>query len=236
MRLYDLSHRQTMLWIQIHWIRIRIRIRIQSFKWILIRIRIQGFDDQKLKKKIQLRFFFSISFWSKFAIYLFPGHHKEHTSYRRSLQPSQENIQHFQRWNSGSETNFKKNYSISEKIHVGSETGSGTNWKWDPDPKNIMPDHTHWIEVEKGQKYKAHLSRMGGPATEHGIWRTGGHSSSLLYTLVLSKERTFSIQKELKRDVWVFFYISGWVLGSIPASPDIEESEGRQMKPCGIKW
>ncbi len=35
------------LWIRIHWIRIRIWIRIQHFKWI----RIQGFDDQTLKKK-----------------------------------------------------------------------------------------------------------------------------------------------------------------------------------------
>jgi hypothetical protein len=29
---------------------------------------------------------------------------------------------------------------------------------------------------------------------------------------------------------------SSRVLGSIPVSPDIEESEGRQMKSCGIKW
>jgi hypothetical protein len=45
-------------------------------------IRIQGFDDQKLKKTIQLKFF--ISFKSKIAIYLSLG-----------IQPSKENIQHF---------------------------------------------------------------------------------------------------------------------------------------------
>ncbi len=40
------------LWIWIHWSRIRIRIRIQHFKWIPDpAIRIQGFDDQKLKKE-----------------------------------------------------------------------------------------------------------------------------------------------------------------------------------------
>jgi hypothetical protein len=32
---------------------------------------------------------------SKIAIYLSLGHHKGRTSYRRSLQPSKENIQHF---------------------------------------------------------------------------------------------------------------------------------------------
>jgi hypothetical protein len=43
-------------------------------------IRIQGFDDQKLKKKkIQLNFFLSF-FGSKIALYLCPG-------YRRSLNP-----------------------------------------------------------------------------------------------------------------------------------------------------
>jgi hypothetical protein len=47
-------------------------------------IRIQGFDDQKLKKKnIKIC---KKNFLSKVAIYLCP-------SYRRSLQPSKENIQ-----------------------------------------------------------------------------------------------------------------------------------------------
>ncbi len=64
---------------------------------IPIRIRIQGFYDQKLKtftgiQKLNI-------FWSKIAIYLSLGLHKGRPSYRRSLQPSKEKIQHFKTWN-----------------------------------------------------------------------------------------------------------------------------------------
>ncbi len=45
---------------------------------------IQSFDDQKFNKKIQI--------WSKIAIHLCQ-------SYRRSLPPSKENMQHFKKWN-----------------------------------------------------------------------------------------------------------------------------------------
>ncbi len=38
-------------------------------------------------------------FWSKIPIYLFLGLHKARQSYRRSSQPSKENIQHFKTWN-----------------------------------------------------------------------------------------------------------------------------------------
>ncbi len=55
-------------------------------------IRTQGFDGQKLKKKIQLKFFF-IFFWLKIAIYSSLGLHKGRPSYRKSLQSSKENIQ-----------------------------------------------------------------------------------------------------------------------------------------------
>jgi hypothetical protein len=47
-------------------------------------IRIQGFDDQKLKKKNTAEKFFIIFFGSKIVIYFCPN-------YRRSLQPSKEN-------------------------------------------------------------------------------------------------------------------------------------------------
>jgi hypothetical protein len=50
------------------------------------RIRIQGFNDQKLKIKIKQKSFY-ILFWLKIAMY----------SYRRSLQPSKENTQHFKK-------------------------------------------------------------------------------------------------------------------------------------------
>jgi hypothetical protein len=76
----------------------------------LIRIRIQhlrlnkrsgsgsdsdpGFRRPKTEKNLQLKkkiIFLS----SKIAIYLFQGLQKGRPSYRRSLQPSKENIQHF---------------------------------------------------------------------------------------------------------------------------------------------
>jgi hypothetical protein len=51
-------------------------------------IRIQGFNDQKLKRKKQLK-------KKKTAIYLSLGLHKVCPSYRRSLQLTKEAIQHF---------------------------------------------------------------------------------------------------------------------------------------------
>jgi hypothetical protein len=59
-------------------------------------IRIQGFNDQKLKKKkITAENFFLFFFLLKTAIYLSLGLHKVFPSYRRSLQFSKEAIQHF---------------------------------------------------------------------------------------------------------------------------------------------
>jgi hypothetical protein len=66
------------------------RIRIHWF-----RIRIQGFDDKKLKKIVK-KCCFSVK---KIARYLSLGLHKGPPSYRRSLQPSKENIHHFKTWN-----------------------------------------------------------------------------------------------------------------------------------------
>jgi hypothetical protein len=56
-------------------------------------IRIQGFDDQKLKIKLQLKIFFLHQNYR--TIYLSLGFHKGRPSYMRSLQLSKENIQHF---------------------------------------------------------------------------------------------------------------------------------------------
>ncbi len=64
-------------------------------KWIRIRIQIQGFDDQDLKK-IQLKFFFFL-FNPKLQKRL-PWVHKGRPGYKRSLQHSKKNIQHFKRW------------------------------------------------------------------------------------------------------------------------------------------
>ncbi len=67
---------------------------IQHCMWI--RILIQVLDDQKLKKKIQLKFFLFL-FWSQIAIYLSLGlfYWRPCYLYRRNLQPSKENFQHF---------------------------------------------------------------------------------------------------------------------------------------------
>jgi hypothetical protein len=78
-------------------LRIRIHfIRIRNFKLNTNTdpdpIQIQGFNDQKLKKK-QLKK--KKIFGSKTTIYLSPGLHEERPSYRRSLQLSKEAIQHF---------------------------------------------------------------------------------------------------------------------------------------------
>jgi hypothetical protein len=54
-------------------------------------IRIQGFDDQKLKKKYSRNFFISF-FDQKIGIYLMSKLQE-----KASLQPSKENIQHFQK-------------------------------------------------------------------------------------------------------------------------------------------
>jgi hypothetical protein len=51
----------------------------------------------KIGKNLQLEIWF-LFFWSKLAIYLSLGLHKGRLSYRRSLQSSKENIQHFKRW------------------------------------------------------------------------------------------------------------------------------------------
>ena len=61
---------QAVLWIQIHWI----RIRIQHFKWIRIRIQIQSFDNQKLKK-IQVKFFSFLFLIKNFNLFIL-GLHK----------------------------------------------------------------------------------------------------------------------------------------------------------------
>ncbi len=69
------------------WIPIRIRFRIRILD-------LMTKDWEKITAEKNLVFF-----WSKIAIYLSLGLHKGHPSYRRSLLPSKENIQHFKTWN-----------------------------------------------------------------------------------------------------------------------------------------
>ncbi len=93
-------------WSSLRYIKTGLRIRIDLMRiritdpdpaFFLIADQDPGFDDLKFKKNLQLEIYFSFS-WSKFAIYLSLGLHKGRTSYRRSLQPSKENIQHFKTW------------------------------------------------------------------------------------------------------------------------------------------
>ncbi len=82
-------------------LRVRIdlmRIRIQHFFKSRIWMRTprrcgpHEVPHPKIQKNLQFEIFFSIK------IYLSPGLHKGRPSYRRSLQPSKENIQHFKTW------------------------------------------------------------------------------------------------------------------------------------------
>ncbi len=112
------------------------RIRIHNF--FLLRSGSKGFDDQKLKKTDSWKFL-SIFFWSKIAIYLSLGLPKRRPSYRRSLQPSKENIQHFQTW---------KFFTFF--LFVGHPTAQING---DPDPQpwwkyNAQKIETIWIESE----------------------------------------------------------------------------------------
>ncbi len=82
----------------------------------------------QLKKKI---------LWAKTIIYLSLGLHKGRPSYKRSLQLSKKNIQHFKTWNF---VNFLEFFLLLWVIFalldpdLDSEYGSGSNWDPDPQP------------------------------------------------------------------------------------------------------
>jgi hypothetical protein len=71
-----------------HFMSMRILFWIQEFD------KIQGFDNQKLHKNVQLK---KSKFFDKKLQFTYPSvcRNKGRSSYRRSLQPSKENIQHF---------------------------------------------------------------------------------------------------------------------------------------------
>jgi hypothetical protein len=96
-------------------------------------IRIQGFNDKK-KKKLQLKRKL-IFFWSKTNIYLSLGLPKERPSYRRSLQLSEEAIQHLKTWT------YTKNFStfVGHFCPPGSGSGFRIRIHW--------PD---WIRIQSG--------------------------------------------------------------------------------------
>jgi hypothetical protein len=82
---------KTGLRIRIHFIRIRIQHFRLNTDLDPDPIQIQGFNDQKLNKKITAEKKLKL----KTTIYLSLGLHKERPSYRRSLQISKEATQHF---------------------------------------------------------------------------------------------------------------------------------------------
>ncbi len=101
-------------------------------------IRIQGFNDQKLEKKLQLKIFLFF-FWSKTAIYLSLGLHKVCPSYRRSLQLSKEAIQHFKTW---TYTNFcLLLWVIFTLLDPDPDSGSGFQ---------IRIHRPDWIRIQSG--------------------------------------------------------------------------------------
>ncbi len=144
---------------------LRIRIRIQSLMLEANTdpdpnldpdpnpIRIQGLNDQKFKKKLQLKNFFFF-FGSKTAIYLSLGLHKVYPSYRRSLQLSKEAIQHFKTWtftnfflllwvifsllNPDPDSEYGSGFGSTDPIEYGSNTDP------DPDPQPWM-----WLTQSK---------------------------------------------------------------------------------------
>jgi len=117
----------TVLWIWTHRIRIRFRIRT--------RIRIQGFDDKKLKKNTAEK---CKLFLSKITIYSSQGLHKRRPSYRRSLQSSKENIEHFKKRNLLFFSYFYRSFLPSWiRIRIANpDPAPVTPLNSDPDPKH----------------------------------------------------------------------------------------------------
>ncbi len=97
-----------------------------------IPIRIQGFDDQKLKKKFTAGKNL-IFFLLKIAIFF-----KGRPNYRRSLQPSKENSQHFKTWN-----------FLTVLGHF-CPPGSGSGFR-------IWIHWPHWIRIQSGSETRQFL-------------------------------------------------------------------------------
>ncbi len=95
-----------------------------------------GFWWPKIGKKLQMKKY-QIFFWSKIAIYLSLGLHKGRPSYRRSLQPSKENIQHFKTPDPDLDSGC--GYGSTDLIESGSN----------PDPKHCLKE---WIRIQSGSE------------------------------------------------------------------------------------
>jgi hypothetical protein len=97
-------------------------------------IRSQGFDEQKLKKT---EFFLcGIFFDQKLQFTYLLSHYKGRPSFRRSLQPSKENIQHFKKMKF---INFFLLWVIFALLDPDSDCESGYGSK-DPTESGSNPD------------------------------------------------------------------------------------------------
>jgi hypothetical protein len=95
--MHILGYLFAVLWIRIHWI----RIRIQHFKWMQIRNPVQNPDTDPWFwwTKIEKIFFLFFSFLDHKLKFSYPwAPIKDVQTTRRSLQPSKKNIQHLKRW------------------------------------------------------------------------------------------------------------------------------------------
>ncbi len=120
-----------------------------------------GFWRPEIEKESTAENFLTI-FWSEIAIYLFLGLHKGRPSYRKSLLPTKDNIQHFKTWNFFT---FVSNY-----CPPGSVSGTSRP-KWmriytvtDPDPQHCMlftliHDNLFLYNVHYERNYRATCPR-----------------------------------------------------------------------------
>ncbi len=95
----------------------------------------------KIGKKYSWNWFLFF-FWLLIAVYLSLGLSKGRSSYKRSLQPSKKNIQHFKRWNLLTVFYFSGPFLLSwiRILIANPDTDPGT-------PLN--PDPQHWYRYER---------------------------------------------------------------------------------------
>ncbi len=177
---------------RIYWIRIRIRIR--QFKRIWMDPD-PGFWWRKIEEKNAAENVFYIFFRSKIVIYLSLGLHKGRLSYRRSLQPSKENIQNFKKI---------KIYNFFQFLWVmfalldpgpDCESGSGYGFRGTIESgSNPAPDPQHCQNVSEKefQSTWAKIMRNSLVATSTSTSRSSSSVSS--FTLLSSSYQDNSYQ------------------------------------------
>ncbi len=162
-----LISQNAVLSICIHWIRIRIRFRI--------RIRIQGFDDQKLKKKHSCNF---LLFLLKIAIYLSVGLHKGHQSFRRSLQLSALKREH----PALQKMDFLKLFSIFAFLDPHCESGSGYGSRDPIESGSNLTTLQKWLPHETVTILEAYSITIFFPIICRWLYQTQQQDGALKYS------------------------------------------------------